>query len=385
VDAGLDLTDLDRFASGFPHDVFTKLRHSAPVSFHPTPHSGGNKGFWMITRHADCVALAAEIATFAPRTALDLGGETRHQLFRHLLMPALSPSAMRGIEDELHWHTERIVRQAMKHRRCDFVEEIADTVALHMVARVLGVPTADQQQWFAWLEAAFGSDDLGEARQDSDELVAYGRRLIEAKRRHPQADLLSKLLHAHLNDSSMVTGERMDATEVLAFFQMLGAGGAETARNAMTQGALAFAQHPTEWEALRANRSLLRRATDEVLRWSSPTSFDRRYTTKKVLLAGQRAAAGDEVRLWWASANRDEAVFEDPFRFDIRRDPNPHLAFGHGTHGCLGGTLARMTIRLLFDVLAVHCARIEVVGDADWVRSDRRTGLRHLPVALHAR
>jgi cytochrome P450 len=143
---------------------------------------------------------------------------------------------------------------------------------------------------------------------------------------------------------------------------------------------MALMDHPDQWQLLRDDRSLLTSATEEILRWTSSTPYNRRTATRDVEVRGQTIRAGDKVTLWWASANRDDDAFADPFRFDARRDPNPHLTFGHGSHFCLGANLARVEIRLVFDALLDRFAEIRAVGPVEWTRSNKHTGVRHLPV-----
>ena len=148
---------------------------------------------------------------------------------------------------------------------------------------------------------------------------------------------------------------------------------------------LALLQHPDQLAALRADRSLLDGAVEEILRWTTPDPYNRRTATRDVVVGDQRIAAGEKVTLWWASANRDDAVFVDPFAFDIRRDPNPHLAFGHGTHFCLGARLARIEIAVVLDEVLDRLDDLALAGDVEWVRSNKHTGIRHMPVSFRAR
>lgn len=169
------------------------------------------------------------------------------------------------------------------------------------------------------------------------------------------------------------------------FFNLLIAAGSETTRNSIAGGVLVLSERPDAWSILAADRSMLPQAVEEILRWASSTTYNRRTATRDTEFAGHNIAAGDKVTLWWASANRDEAVFADPFRFDIRRSPNPHVAFGHGNHFCLGAALARMEIRLVLDALLDRFSDVELTGVVEWTRSNKHTGIRHMPVRLHRR
>jgi cytochrome P450 len=172
--------------------------------------------------------------------------------------------------------------------------------------------------------------------------------------------------------------------ELQMFFNLLMAAGSETTRNSIAAGVLAFSDHPQEWQTLAADRGLLPSAVEEVLRWSSTTAYNRRTATRDTSIGEVEIHAGDKVTLWWTSANRDETVFSDPFRFDVRRDPNRHLAFGHGGHFCLGANLARLEIRLVLEALLDRGVSCEVTGPVEWTRSNKHTGIRHLPVRFAA-
>jgi len=169
-----------------------------------------------------------------------------------------------------------------------------------------------------------------------------------------------------------------------AFFCLLLMAGSEPPRNTMAGGLLALAQHPEQWQALRSDRSLLPGAIEELLRWTSPTPYNRRTATRPLRFRDTEIAAGEKVTFWWASANRDESVFADPETFDIRRTPNPHLAFGDGMHSCLGTQLARIELRLLLEELLDRVSEIRLTGPVEWAPSNKHTVTLHLPVELVA-
>jgi cytochrome P450 len=169
------------------------------------------------------------------------------------------------------------------------------------------------------------------------------------------------------------------------FFNLMIAAGSETTRNAIAGGLLALIEHPAQQSALRGDRSLMPAAVEEILRWTSATTYNRRTAVCDTEVGGHAIAAGDKVTLWWGSANRDEEVFEEPFTFDIRRDPNPHLTFGHGSHFCLGANLARLEMRLVLGEVLDRLDDLHLDGDVEWTRSNKHTGMRHLPVGFRAR
>lgn len=404
----LDLTDLDRFAHGFPHDVFTRLRREAPVWFHPpTAHTPGGEGFWVIARYADVLAVATDARTysserggaregggtliedlpagFATGVLLNMMDDPRHQKFRRLATSSVSTRALAALEDELRTRTAAIVDTAVARGRCDFLLDVAAELPLQAVARLLGVPQEDRHRLFAWANATLDYDgrDLGEfderTRAAQASMFEYGSWLIGEKRRAPGDDMLSAVLHGTIDDTPPTE------LESLMFFNLLIAAGSETTRNSLAVGLLALIEHAAAWDALRDDPSLMPTAVEEILRWASSTAYNRRTATRDATLGGQTITAGDKVTLWWSSANRDETVFPEPFRFDVRRQPNRHLAFGHGNHFCLGAILARLEIRLVLEALLARVERCALAGPVEWTRSNKHTGIRHMPVTLMAR
>jgi cytochrome P450 len=406
----IDLTDLDRFTAGFPHDVFTFLRRTAPVWFHPpTTHTPGGEGFWVLTRYADIEAAAADSATFSSATGgsrdgggtliedlplgfaagvlLNMMDDPRHKRIRRLVTAHVSPRTLATIESDLRQRAAIILDNVAARGACDFVTDVAAELPLQAAAALLGVPQADRHQLFQWANATLDYDDRDLGTHSEKTLAAnaalfeYGSRLIAEKRRHPADDMLSVVATATIEGAGGQI-ESLADLEVQMFFSLLVAAASETTRNSIAVGLKALIEHPEPWRALHDDRSLLPSAVEEMLRWASSTPYNRRTATREVTIHGQPIRAGDKVTLWWASANRDEAVFADPFRFDIRRTPNPHLAFGHGAHFCLGANLARLEMRLVFDALLDRFDAIALAGPVEWTRSNKHTGVRHMPVTL---
>jgi cytochrome P450 len=233
---------------------------------------------------------------------------------------------------------------------------------------------------FGWATATLDYDDrdLGEqsarTQAASAAMFEYGSNLIDAKRSDAGNDMLATVVNSgtpHLTD-----------IELQMFFNLLIAAGSETTRNSITLGLLALAAQPAQWRAVARDRSLVPGAVEEILRFASSTPYNRRTATVDAEVRGQRVAAGEKVTLWWASANYDEDVFAEPFTFDVTRRPNPHLAFGHGAHFCLGANLARAEIRLVLDCFLDRFDGIEPTGPVEWTRSNKHTGVRHAPVHL---
>jgi cytochrome P450 len=409
----IDLTDLDRFTSGFPHELFTQLRSEAPVWFHPpTVHTPGGEGFWVLSRYHDVVAAAADAETFSSASGgtrdgggtiiedlplgfaagvlLNMMDDPRHRRFRRLVTPSVSPRALAAMERELRQRTATILDVVAERGTCDFLVDIAAELPLQAIARLLGVPQEDRHLLFAWANATLDYDDrdLGVQNEKTQAAAAamfeYGGRLIAEKRRHPAGDILSAVTHGVIEGMNGDRGPLTDL-ELQMFFNLLIAAGSETTRNSIAAGLLALIEHGDAWCALQNDRSLLPVAIEEMLRWASSTPYNRRTATRDVTVGNHAICAGDKVTLWWASANRDALVFADPFRFDIRRDPNPHLAFGHGPHFCLGANLARREMRLVFDALLERFDTIVLAGPVEWTRSNKHTGVRHMLVTLQPR
>lgn len=404
----IDLTDLDRFAGGFPYHLFDRLRREAPVWFHPpTANTPGGEGFWVLSRYDDIVAAAQDAATFSSESGgertgggtliedlpagfatgvlLNMMDDPRHARFRRLLMPSVSPRALRIVEDDLRRRARVIVDDALAKGECDFLVDLAAELPLQAVAQLLGVPQEDRHRLLGWANATLDYDDrdLGTSSERSlkasAEMHAYGLELLDAKRECPAEDLMSLAAHATID------GEPLTPEERRMLFSLLIAAGSETTRNSIAIGVLALLEHPDAWRTLRDDRSAIPVAVEEMLRWASSTPYNRRTATRDTVVGGQTVRAGDKVTLWWASANRDEDVFADPYRFDITRRPNPHLAFGRGGHFCMGAGLARMEMRVVLDTLLDRVANIELTGPVEYMRSNKHSGVRHMPVRLEAR
>jgi cytochrome P450 len=409
----IDLTDLDLFIDGFPDAVFTGLRRHAPLWWHePTDHTPDGVGFWVLSRHADILAAVSDAETFSSERAPDAEGggtiiedlpfgwasgvllnmmdDPRHHRIRRLVTPAVAPRALALMEAELSARTSAILDAVTPKGQCDFLVEVAVELPLQAVAALMGVPDQDRHDLMHWSSATLDYQDreLGESnetvRQAAANMSAYGTRLIEEKRRNPGRDIISVVAGATVEGADG-TEEPLTDLELLMFFNLLVAAGSETTRNSIALGVAALIDHPDQLEALRADRSLMPDAVEEILRWTSATVYNRRTATRDTELAGTRIAQGDKVTLWWPSANRDESVFDDPFRFDIRRQLNPHLTFGYRSHFCLGATLARMEIRIVLGQLLDRFTDLSLTGPIERVRTNKHAGVVHMPMAFRLR
>jgi cytochrome P450 len=367
-------------------------------------HSVGSE---IVSRYADIVNAAADATTYSSETGGDreAGGTTledmarkwaigvllnmmddpRHGKFRRLLTPSVAPRTLAAIEEDLRGRATRVVDAALAKADCDFLVDVAAELPLQAVAQLVGVPQEDRHQLLNWANVTLDYQDreVGEAtartQQASAEMFAYGTTLLELKRREPADDLLSVVSHG------LIDGEPLTDMEQHMFFSLVIAAGSETTRSSIAVGMLALTERPGALDNLRDDRSLLPNAVEEILRWASSTPYNRRTATRDVEIGGQQIRPGDKVTLWWASANRDESVFTDPYTFDIARNPNPHLAFGRGTHFCLGAALARMEIRVVLDALLDKVGQVSLTGPVEYVRSNKHAGVRHMPVHLTPR
>ncbi len=375
----------------------------------PTANTPDGEGFWCLTRHED-VAWAARRPQlfssvggggrdgggtliedlprgFATGVLFNMQDDPRHRWIRRLVSPSVGPKRLRRMETELADRCAALLDRALDRQTCDFLVEVAAELPLQAIASLLGVPQEDRHFLLEWADATLDFDDHnpGETSTRSQEagaaMSSYCTRLLEEKRRRPADDILSVITGARLPDAAGPGGPLSDLEQQM-FFHLLVAAGSETTRNSITAGLLALLERPDQWEALRRDRSALPGAVEEMLRWASSTVYNRRTATEMVERHGQVIEPGDKVVLWWQAANFDERAFADPHLFDIRRSPNPHLAFGAGTHFCLGANLARLEISLVFDGLLDQVEAIEAAGPVERTRSNKHAGFRHAPVHL---
>lgn len=408
--ADVDLVDLDRFAHGFPHELFARLRARAPVWWHPPhPKAPGGEGFWVVCRHAETLQVLRDAATFSsegapgragggttlddlprgvgPGVMLNMMDPPRHDAIRGLVNKGFKPSTIAKLEAELRERTGAILDAAVARGRCDFLRDVAAELPLQVTASLFGVPQEDRHQIFEWTTAFvdYSDRELGQSserlRDAAIGVATYGRALVARKRAQPGDDMLSIVVHAEIPDEHG-TPRRLTDDELIPFLTLLLVAGTETTRNAIAGGLLALIERPAEFAALRADRTLLPRAVEEILRWTSPTTYNRRTAKRDTELGGQTIAAGDKVTHWYPSANRDDAVFADAGAFRVARDPNPHLAFGHGAHHCLGASLARAEIRVVLEAILSRGLEFEMDGAVEWARSNKHTGMRRMPVLV---
>jgi cytochrome P450 len=404
--ADIDLTDLDHFANGFPHDLFAIHRREAPVWWHePTDNTPGGEGFWSVAEHTDVVEVLKNPETYSSERGgdrpyggtliqdlpvagrvLNMMDDPRHARIRGLLSRGLTPRMIRRVEDDARERVRGLLDAVEDGVPFDFVREVAAELPMQMICLLLGVPEQDRHWLFEAVEPGFdfkgsrksfeldyGASDLQQRMQ------SYGRELIERKRQEPTDDMLSIVVGARLDDADP---PQLTDEELYGLFTLLFAAGSETTRNAIAGGLLALIERPDQLARLRSDLALLPTAIEEIVRWTSPSPSKRRTATSATKLRGTEIAPGDKVVIWEGSANRDERAFERPKEFDVARDPNPHVGFGHGLHYCLGASLARLEIRVTLEELLPRFAHYQLVEPVEWTRSNRHTGIRHLVVEL---
>jgi cytochrome P450 len=407
--SGIDFTDLDNFANGFPHELFAVHRREAPVYWHqPTEHTPDAEGFWSVSTYAETLAVLKDPVTFSSVTGGDrpFGGtllqdlaiagqvlnmmdDPRHSQIRRLVGSGLTPRMIRLVEDDLRDRAGRLLDAVVQGEPFDFLVDIAAELPMQMICILLGVPDSERHWLFEAIEPQFdfgGSRKASLAQMSAEEagsrMYAYGQELIASKRAAPTDDMLSAVANAKPDDFGGEGAPAMSDLELYLFFSLLFSAGAETTRNAVAGGLLALAEHPEQLRALREDLGMLPTAVEEMVRWTSPSPSKRRTATRTVALGEVSIEAGQKVQIWEGSANRDASVFDRADEFDITRKPNPHLGFGQGVHYCLGANLARLELRVLFEELLSRFHTVRVVRPVEWTRSNRHTGIRHLVVEL---
>ena len=398
--AGIDFTDLDNFAGGFPHSLFEEHRREAPVYWHqPTDNTPDGEGFWSVATYTETLAVLRDQETYSSVAGgsrpyggtllqdlsiagqvLNMMDDPRHSEIRRLVSSGLTPRMITRVEDDLRARARGLLDSLSEGEAFDFVVDVAAELPMQMICILLGVPESERHWLFEAIEPSF---DFGGSRKASitrlsieeagSRMYTYGQELIASKRAAPIDDMLSVIANAGVSD-----------VEVYLFFNLLFSAGAETTRNAVAGGLLALADNPDQLSVLRSDLGLLPTAVEEMVRWTSPSPSKRRTATRAATLGGQSIQPGEKVLVWEGSANRDALVFDYPDTFDVTRKPNPHLGFGQGVHYCLGANLARLELRVLYEELLSRFASVQVVKPVEWTRSNRHTGIRHLVVELRA-
>jgi cholest-4-en-3-one 26-monooxygenase len=405
IPPGFDFTDPEIYATRVPNEELAELRRAAPVWWVSQRRGSAgfdDEGYWAVTRHADILAVSKTPDVYSstrntalirfkegtPRESIDMQGiillnmdPPQHTRMRGIVSRGFTPRAIGNLRQVLTERAERIVAGAAESGAGDFVTDVASELPLQAISDLIGVPQEDRSKIFAWSNRLIGYDDEAPGHENSGELAAieilgYSMAMAEERRKCPADDIVTKLISAEID------GHALGDDEFGYFVMMLAVAGNETTRNAITHGMKAFFDHPEQWELFKQTRP--ETAADEIVRWATPITVFQRTATQDTELGGQQIKEGDRVGLFYRSANFDEEVFDDPGRFDIGRDPNPQLGYGGlGTHYCLGASLAKLEIQLIFNAIADTMPDIAPAGDPVRLRSGWINGIKSLPVTYH--
>jgi cytochrome P450 len=396
-DAVGDLHDPDWYLGEDVHQTFAELRRSDPVHWQDLPDE---PGFWAVLRHADVVHVSRHPETFSSwlggvmledpdpetlentRRMLLVMDPPQHTAYRQPLAPHFGARVIGRMEQRIRARCRDLLAGAADKGYVDFCHDVAGPLASETIAEIMGLPLEDTPKIRRWAEMALGGQDQ-EVRDSqpgnaSLEMIVYAIEWAGRRRAMPRREDVTSLLL----ESTFENGEPMSDVEFGSFFFQLVTAGNDTTRTLISSGTERLIRHPDQMQAMREDAGLIPSAVEEVLRFCNPVHYLRRTAASDTELGGKRVKAGDKVALYFTSANRDEDVFIEPQRFDIRRTPNPHLSFGIGSHFCLGAHVARLQARLFFEELLSGFSTIEL-GDAPTkVRSNLTNGYRRLPVRL---
>lgn len=402
-----DVFDPRVFARGLPHEEFRRLRDTEPVSWqdeHEVLGWPAGPGFWAVTRYADVrhVLRTPEIYSswlgatqirdpepddlaFIRRMILNMDAP-EHNRLRRIVSAVFTRRRLERSAAQIAERARGLLGAV--DGRCDLPVRVTDDFPLLNLADLLGVPPADRGLLLKWTNRVIGYQDPEHAEIVRDEqgrpinprspamladMFGYAQQLAEQKRQNPGDDLMTALVRAE------VDGRALDAAELEMFFFLVVIAGNDTVRSALPGGVLALLEHPDEYRRLRENPELLPSAVEEMLRWHPPVLTFRRTASRDTELSGQRIRAGDKVVVYFASAHFDERAFPDPYRFDLAREPNDHLAFGQGPHLCLGAHFGRLQLRTFFREF-LRLPEVRLDGEVRHLTSNFINGITHLPL-----
>ena len=396
----VNLANPDTFVEGVPHEALADLRRRSPVVFQ---EMDGEPGFWAILKHADVIRVARDPATFSaseggvvvenlPDAQLEMMrgmllamDPPRHTDYRQPMSERFKARVIAQLEPAIHDICREILARAAQADRgeVEFVHDVTSALPSRVVGQLMGLPEADWPNIHQLAERNTSGQDADYASSEpnsaSIEMAMYAMNFAAERRQQPSRDdLTSYILGCDFN------GKPMDDIAFATFFVQLVTAGNDTTKTMLSSGLLALLQHPDQLAELRGDRALLPGAVEEILRWANPLHYFRRTASADTVLHDTKIAEGDKVAMMYTSANRDEAVFDDPNRFDIHRHPNPHVSFGIGEHFCLGVHLARLEARVFFEELLATFPTIELRGEPRRTRSNLNNALKSLPVTLAA-
>src|SRR5271155_3751288 len=401
IPAGFDFLDPDVNLVGLPVTELAELRESEPIHWVDVPGGTGgfeDNGYWILTKHGDVKEVSRRSDIFSswqngaiPTWPKEMTRENidvqravmlnmdapQHTRLRKIISRGFTPRAVGRLEEELRERAQNIAKTAAAAGSGDFVEQVSCELPLQAIAGLLGVPQEDRDKLFRWSNEMTGNDDPEysdvDPKMSSFELIQYAMQMAEEKGKNPGDDIVTQLIEADLD------GEKLTDDEFGFFVVMLAVAGNETTRNSITQGMMAFADHPDQWELFKKERP--ETAADEIVRWATPVTSFQRTALEDYELSGVPIKKGQRVIMFYRSANFDEEVFEDPYSFNILRDPNPHVGFGGtGAHYCIGANLAKMTINLIFNAVADNMPDLKPISAPERLRSGWLNGIKHWQV-----
>ncbi len=407
----VSLADLDLFETGDPWTAFDELRMTAPV--HWDDEDAPNHGFWSLTRYHDIVTVLRDTETFsserggvnleeldeeqieARKSMLETDG-IRHRALRRLMQGEFTPRAVAGYETFLRGLTAMTLDAAFAKSEFDFVAEVAADFPIRVLAKMLDVPEADIYRLIDWGNRMVGNTDpehadvLAHSAESeryrllpfrspaAQEVFDYGRALADGRRGTDRTDLISRLANQTPED-----GIPLSERDFNSYFLLLVVAGNETTRHTITHSMKNLIDNPDQLALLKERPELIPWAVEEFLRLASPVYHFRRTATRDTEIGGRRIAEGDKVVTWFAAGNRDPEIFEQPYRMDVTRTPNEHMAFGRGgPHMCLGNSLARLEIRIMFENLLPRITGMQQIGEPDRLRSNFINGIKRFPVRV---
>ncbi|GAA2398810.1 cytochrome P450 [Streptomyces glaucosporus] len=393
----VDLTDPQTFLDNDPHAMWRRFREESPVHWQETDTPV--PGFWAVSRYADVLDVYRDNKRFtsergnvlatllqgedsASRKMLAVTDGKRHREIRNLMLKSFSPRVLAPVVEGVHRRTRALVAQALERGELDFVTDVADHIPINTIGDLMDIPAADRERLVEWNTQTLSRHSSQDSELDEvmarNEILLYFSDLAAERRRNPGEDVISTLATA------TVDGEPLSEEEIVFNCYSLILGGDESSRMSSVGGLIAFAEHPRQWRRLKEGGAGVESATEEVLRWTTPAMHFGRRALVDVPVRDRVIRAGDIVTLWNSSANFDEEAFAEPYVFDIARDPNKHVAFGHGPHFCLGAFLGRTHVNAMVDALRTMVADIRLQGPPRRLYSNFVHGYSGLPVALTA-
>lgn len=394
----IDIYNPDNYVEAPPLDQFELLRKQSPVYWHSYPDS--DDGFWVVSRHQDVMAVSRDHETFSAQRGFvlvddlpeDILRQAQGQLLgmdppahgpiRRAVISRFTSKMLLDLEPKVRQITRNILEKAAQKPECNFVYDVAGMLPTSVIGTLLDVPEDMWLQLREWsdVQTSASDPDIGGSEDDAQtasmEMGTYGYMLAAERKDKGGDDLISLLVNVE------VDGHKVSEEEFASLFIQITVAGNETTRSLIAGGMYELLKRPELYKQLEADPSGLPKAVEEMLRWTCPLNYFRRTATKDAEIAGQAIKENDRVLMSYLSANFDESVFNDPHTFDITRDPNPHMSFGHGIHLCLGANLARLEARVFFEEFFKYFSGAELTGEPQRIRSNMVNGFKTMPVRL---